>query len=90
MTGALFTLCRGMETWLEVKAGYGKTWTDLDRSGQTWTDPDGSRRLRLPGFETVVRSSTLYIGRLSPHFRQRLSLTQGRSAGGRIMSRKNS
>ena len=63
---------------------------------QARSGPEGSRKLRFPDFVTVAqdggRLSALRTGRFLPpgnspgtHFCQRLSLTQGPSAIGRIL-----
>jgi hypothetical protein len=65
---------------------------------QAWTGPEGSRRLRLPGFESVsgkVGSPTHQLP-LPPrnipgtYSCSRLSRPHGHSAAGRIMSLKTS
>ena len=69
---------------------------------QARTGPEGSRRLRLPRIQDnrhmkVVRLSAPRTGRLYPpgnipgnHFCSRLSRSQGHSAAGRFVSKKNS
>jgi hypothetical protein len=64
----------------------GNVQQDLNRPRQT----EGSRRLMLTYFKNIVRSSAVPIGRLNPHFCQRLNVPHGRNAAGTIMSMKNS
>jgi len=65
---------------------------------QAWTDPEGSRSLRSPAFKTIgtwrwqccqpYAPAAFYPPGTIPatHFCQRLTVPQGHSAAGRIMS----
>ena len=68
---------------------------------QAWSGPEGSRKLRFPDFMTTAQDGGKVVSlthrlplppRNTPgtHFCWRLSLPQGHSATGRIMSLKNS